>query len=158
MTTNDELPAMFQKIASQKFETATTPKSEKLDAGAASVISDLSEKYPTWAMADVTKLKLLHNDAVSISGPARDKFVREDLYRVAHDIKGQGATFDYPLMTDVAAALCNFIKKQETFDANAMKYIKECTDDLELILNKKLKGDGGDLGTQILSKIKANPQ
>lgn len=158
MTQYNELPPIFQKIASQNFNDLPTKKpagvTKSQEQSAADVISDLSEKYPKWAMGDVTKLKRLFNDANSIAGNGRTKMIKEELYPIAHDIKGQGATFGYPLMTDVAAHLCDKVKQNNgIFDAEQMSYIKKHIDALEHILNEKMTGNGGDKGTKLLADL-----
>lgn len=158
MTQYNELPPIFQKIASKNFNDLPTSKPSAVtkaqEQSAASVISDLSEKYPKWAMGDVTKLKRLFNDANSIAGEGRTKMIKEELYPIAHDIKGQGATFGYPLMTDVAAHLCDRVKLNSgSFDAEQMSYIKKHIDALEYILNEKITGTGGDNGAQLMADL-----
>lgn len=154
MTENNELPEIFQKIASDNFSD-TVSNQPSMEQQAADIIGEMAQKYPSWAMSDVMKLKRLFNDARSVSGASRDNVIREELYRVAHDIKGQGATFGYPLMTDVATHLCNLIKKTETFSANDMDLIKHDIDDMEQILTLKLTGDGGQKGATIKIRLEA---
>lgn len=154
MTDNNELPAIFQALSNKAYKTEATSMAPTAEEQAAAVISELSVKYPAWAMADVLKLKRSFNDAHSVSNEARTAVIKEDLYRVSHDIKGQGGTFGYPLMTEMAASLCDFIKSRDTFEHEDMLVIKTHIDDLELILNEKLAGNGGDSGNQLREKIK----
>lgn len=151
MTTNDELPAIFQ-ASSNKRE--ATSMAQTVEEQAAAVISELSVKYPAWAMGDVLKLKRFFNDAHSVSGPARAQVIKEELYRVSHDIKGQGGTFGYPLMTEMATSLCDFIKCHEVFGHEDMVIIKDHIDDLEMILNEKLAGNESEKGHLLREKIK----
>lgn len=151
MTDNNELPAIFQVPKKTVSMSSLAPDVEQQ---AAAVISELSEKYPAWAMADVLNLKRLFNDAHSIAGDARAKLIKDELYRVSHDIKGQGSTFGYPLMTDVAASLCAYIKSHEAFEHNDMQIIKQHVDILGMILSEKLAGAGGPKGDALREKIK----
>ncbi len=147
MDYTDELPDMFKNAPCEhSFSLAHETEAE-------AVISDLSAKYPSWAMTDVQKLKLLHENACKISGLARDDLVRGDLYRTAHDIKGQGATFGYPLMTQLGTHLCAYIKSTPTFSDESLNTIKADIDDMETVLEHKLVGDGGDMGKQILNHL-----
>lgn len=154
MTTNDELPAIFQAPSNKNYKNETTSMAQTVEEQAAAVISELSEKYPAWAMGDVLKLKRFFNDAHSVSGPARAQVIKEELYRVSHDIKGQGGTFGYPLMTEMAASLCDFIKSHEIFEREDMAFIKEHIDALEMILNEKLAGNESEKGRLLCEKIK----
>lgn len=149
MDYTDELPDMFKNTPCEhSFSLAHETEAE-------AVISDLSAKYPSWAMTDVQKLKLLHENACKISGLARDDLVRGDLYRTAHDIKGQGATFGYPLMTQLGAHLCTYIKKTTEFSDESLHTIKTDINDMEMVLEQKLVGDGGHIGNRILNRLKS---
>lgn len=158
MTQYTELPPIFQKIADKNFNGSVTNNSAGVnkiqEQNAANVISDLAQKYPKWAMADVMKLKRSFNDANSIAGDGRTQIIKEELYPIAHDIKGQGATFGYPLMTDVATYLCERIKSNSgNFDAVQMTFIKKHIDALEYILNEKITGTGGDKGATLMADL-----
>lgn len=158
MTQYTELPPIFQEIASKNFNGSVTNNSAGVnkiqEQNASNVISDLAQKYPKWAMADVMKLKRSFNDANSITGDGRTQIIKEELYPIAHDIKGQGATFGYPLMTDVAAYLCERIKSNSgNFDAAQMTFIKKHIDALEYILNEKITGTGGDKGAALMADL-----
>jgi chemotaxis protein histidine kinase CheA len=61
----------------------------------------LKAEFKDWLAVDVAKL-----------GTCRDAFAqaptaetREDLFRVAHDLKGQAETFEYPMIARVAGSL-----------------------------------------------------
>jgi chemotaxis protein histidine kinase CheA len=65
-------------------------------------LTELKEEFSDWMAKDVAKLSA-----------ARDKFAADRgqanyaaLYRAAHDLKGQGATLDFPMVARVAASIC----------------------------------------------------
>ncbi|MBR4927824.1 MAG: hypothetical protein IKY98_05815 [Alphaproteobacteria bacterium] len=149
MDYTDELPDIF-KNASCEPVSSSEQKSK-----AQAVISDLSAQYPSWAKTDVQKLKHLYVEACRICGQNRDELVRGSLYRTAHDIKGQGATFGYPLMTLLGAHLCAYIKKTTEFSDENLTTLLDDINDMEIVLEQKLIGDGGDAGKQILNRLKA---
>jgi chemotaxis protein histidine kinase CheA len=66
-------------------------------------IDDLKEEFVEWINTDVSKLVTTRDAYAGKSNGAALK----GLYRAAHDLKGQGTTFDFPLVTRVAASLCN---------------------------------------------------
>jgi hypothetical protein len=62
----------------------------------------LKEEFAGWMAVDVSRLSA-----------ARDTYQAQPssttlgvLYRASHDLKGQGTTFDYPLVSRVASSLC----------------------------------------------------
>lgn len=147
MTLNDELPDIFKN-------SATNLPLEDLEQKALDIIANMSQKYTEWATNDVLKLKKLFEQIQNLSKKEQDELIRGDFYRTAHDIKGQGTTFDYPLMSDLGAHICTVIKSTNTFQKTHLAIFKQDIDDMSLVLEKQLSGDGGVIGEQISNRLK----
>ena len=147
MTTTDDLPDIFKN-------TATDVSLSELEQKALGVIADMSRKYIEWAGNDVAKLKKIFEQIQQLTGSEQDALIRGDFYRTAHDIKGQGATFDYPLMSDLGAHLCTLIKTTDTFDETHLTVMVQDIEDMSLVLEKRLQGEGGQIGADILKRLK----
>lgn len=147
MTTTDDLPDIFKN-------TATDVSLSELEQKALDVIADMSRKYIEWAGNDVAKLKKIFEQIQQLTGSEQDTLIRGDFYRTAHDIKGQGATFDYPLMSDLGAHLCTLIKTTDTFDKTHLTVMVQDIEDMSLVLEKGLQGEGGQIGADILKRLK----
>jgi chemotaxis protein histidine kinase CheA len=72
---------------------------------AETAMETLKVEFEDWLSADVAKL-----------GACRDRYaaapttpMRDELFRAAHDIKGQGETFGYPAIARVASSLTRLI-------------------------------------------------
>ena len=85
-------------------------------------------------------------------GAGRAKLDR--LYRLAHDIKGQGTTFGYPLATAVAAALCEILVSEAMAHPKAGAVVKAHIAALLAIATGPIEGDGGDAGATLLDGLK----
>lgn len=68
----------------------------------------LSSNFDDWIKDEIDKLTLAY-DAFK-ANPTEEGL--KGLYSAAHDLKGQGATYDFPLITDIAALLCKLIDGQ----------------------------------------------
>lgn len=147
MTTTDDLPDIFKN-------TATDVSLSELEQKALDVIADMSRKYIEWAGNDVAKLKKIFEQIQQLTGSEQDTLIRGDFYHTAHDIKGQGATFDYPLMSDLGAHLCTLIKTTDTFDETHLTVMVQDIEDMSLVLEKGLQGEGGQIGADILKRLK----
>lgn len=147
MTTTDDLPDIFKN-------TATDVSLSELEQKALDVIADMSRKYIEWAGNDVAKLKKIFEQIQQLTGSEQDTLIRGDFYRTVHDIKGQGATFDYPLMSDLGAHLCTLIKTTDTFDETHLTVMIQDIEDMSLVLEKGLQGEGGQIGADILKRLK----
>src|SRR5262249_59846534 len=80
-----------------------TPMSSLLKRAEAAV-ADLARDYPTWALTDVAKARAALDTARDDAGQRGAQV--EALFRIAHDLKGQGASFGFPLVTRIAQSLC----------------------------------------------------
>lgn len=146
MKTNDnELPAIFQN----------TPQSthNELEAKAMAVLDELAQQYPQWVKNDIQKLYDVYQCIQNTPIPDRLHMIWEQFYPVAHDIKGQGATFGFPLMTDLGAHVCQIIKTSSEFTDKQMEMIKRDMDDMSFVLEQKLSGDGGTFGQKIKKRL-----
>ena len=83
-------------------------------ARAEDALRSMSGSFQEWLEADVAKLQ-----AARAQGDAEGwtEKTLEALFSVAHDIKGLGATYDYPLATSIAASLCRLIETDAGRDA-----------------------------------------
>jgi hypothetical protein len=91
----------------------------------------------------------LHSDLRSnVSG---DELAQE-IFRIAHDLRGQGTTFEYPLVTRISGSVCTFIEgrsKQGTLDVDDFEVICVHLDALNAVLALRVIGDGGPTGREI---------
>lgn len=87
----------------------STPDSEADDpvARAERALAGLSGEFNDWMASECDRLAKAHT-AVLTQGftPA----VREEFFRAAHDIKGDAATFGYPLAAAAAESLCRVME------------------------------------------------
>lgn len=72
-------------------------------ARAEAALKGLSSNFDTWMTDEIVKL-----DAVRtrIDAEGLNAETAEQLYMRAHDLKGLGATYQYPIVTRLAASLC----------------------------------------------------
>ena len=91
----------------------------------------------------------------SRSGAAANTETLGVLFRLAHDLKGQGRSFGFDLLTDVAASLCKLLVNLGKTEQNSWRFqsVDMHVRSLQLIARKKIKGDGGPLGRELLEQI-----
>jgi len=124
-------------------------------AHAKAAVDAMAEQYIGWVTADLARL-----DAAFAALPAAPTGIAaeaayRDVHGVAHDIKGQGSTFGYILVTDIASLLCHYLErgmKGEALDGNA---IAHHIDALKTVVDNRIKGDGGELGGEVIAALKA---
>ncbi len=113
------------------------------------VINDLSKEYEKWSAADLERLTQAYDEALYAPSERQCQLIQEDIFRAAHDMKGQGATFNYGLITDIANHLCRYIEHQTVFQEKQLNDIGLHITFLREILEKKMTGDGGERGIEM---------
>ena len=150
-------PAGRAQHPQQKMVSVVDPQTASpsdLEKMAMEAMSDLASKFPAWASGDVQKIKDYLNQLNGIFGEDRTEFLRTKVYPKVHDLKGQGSTFGYPLITDIGAHMCRLITSKASFSTSDVTRLKNDAQMMETVLWKKLKGDGGEKGAEILRKLR----
>lgn len=117
---------------------------------AAAAIAVLGETFEKHAIAEVEKMYRLFREGSDVKDK-RQKHAQE-IFRIAHDLRGQGTTFEYPLVTRISGSVCTFIegrRKQGTLDADDFEVICVHLDALNAVLALRVIGDGGPTGREI---------
>lgn len=78
--------------------------SDAVIAGAESIISRLSAEFPGYAARDLRRLE--REAAFMADNDDATESHYSEIFRIAHDILGQGAVFGYPLLSRMAGTLC----------------------------------------------------
>lgn len=68
-------------------------------------IEALKSEFGTWINDDVNRLVAMRDAHREAPGEE----THGDFYRAAHDLKGQGETFEFPLVSRIAASLCHLL-------------------------------------------------
>ncbi len=107
-------------------------------------LASAAEDYPDWVMATITKLVDLHQICVTSPPSRRPTF--EQIRRIAHDLKGQGGTFGYPLVTSFATSLHRFASMRDGIEDEHVEIIKAHIDAMRAVVRDRVSGDGGEIG------------
>jgi hypothetical protein len=75
-------------------------------ARAEAALASLSSNFETWMADEIAKLDAAWARVLAEGANAQ---TLEGLYMRAHDLKGLGATYQYPLVTRIAGSLCRLL-------------------------------------------------
>lgn len=70
---------------------------------------------------------------------------------IAHDIKGQGTSFDYALMTALGKSLMALMDSAPTIEA--LPVLQAHLRAMTLVIARAMTGDGGKLGSELLVRL-----
>lgn len=75
-------------------------------AKAEAALAGMSGQFGAWMDEEIEKLEATHK---TILEPTSGEKELESFYRNAHDLKGLGATYGYPIISQFAGSLCRLI-------------------------------------------------
>jgi CheY-like chemotaxis protein len=78
----------------------------------------------------------------------------ERINELAHELRGQGGTFGYPLITSVGKMLYEITGASCSTDDLAVDIVKAHIDTMRAVFKGKIKGDGGEVGRAVLDSMK----
>jgi hypothetical protein len=116
------------------------------------VIANLAGNYLEWVQEDLKKLQKAF-DTLAATPAGQRKQALKALFQIAHDIKGQGGSFGYHLMTTIGHYLCRYIEKLEDAGAKEVDVIRLHVDAMKIVIAKRLEGEGGREGMQLVKGI-----
>ncbi len=123
-------------------DAATIERAEQIIAG-------MQDQYLVWVQEDLRKIQAGYDKVRAMPVEDRKDSIRY-VFDVAHDMKGQGGSFGFPLMTNVANNLCRFIETRPQFGNAEMDAIRVHIDVLRLIMAEGITGDGGPRGEKLM--------
>lgn len=110
-------------------------------------LNEMAEDYPDWVMSVIDELFEVHRRCVDDDASRKGYFER--INSIAHDMKGQGGTFGYQLITDFAEGLYNFTSKGAGLSDSHVEIIKAHIDAMRVVIRERIEGDGGEIGSEL---------
>ncbi len=75
------------------------------------------------------------------------------VFQEALNLKGQGGSFGYDLMTAIGNELCRLIEKLDKAGPKEVEAIKLHIDSMKLVIGNDIKGKGGEAGEKMLAGL-----
>lgn len=115
------------------------------------VIQSMGNDYLNWAADEARTLEDLYADARLARG-GRDRLIG-DVAVIAHNLRGNGASFGYDLMTAIGASLSDFCRTADAMGDSQLDVISVHIGALKVVIDGNLKGDGGDQGAELIATL-----
>ena len=119
-------------------------------ARAEKALAELSVEFDGWLAEEVARL-LAARDAVKSGGITEDHY--DDLYRAAHDLKGEGDTLGYPLVTELCGLMCKLIDAAEDKTAIPTTLIDNHVDAIHIVMRDKIKDAGDETARAVIERL-----
>lgn len=114
-------------------------------------LNKMAEDYPDWVSNLIVKLQEQHGRCVDTPESRRDSL--DVIQTISHDMKGQGGTFGYPLITEFADSLYAISAPRDDISDNRIELIKSHIDAMRAVIKGRVSGDGGDIGRQLTKSL-----
>ncbi len=124
---------------------------DDLISAADAAVAKLKAGYLDWLKEDIAKLR--EALAAATAEPADRKRHLDRAYAVSHDVKGQGGTFGFDLVTSLGQSLCDFIKSGKAETEAGLGVIEAHIAAIETIAREEIEGDGGNEGRTLLDRL-----
>jgi len=95
------------------------------------VSPELIKSYQIWTAEAVSRLRCIMADWRAQRCPVDQ--ARQSAYEIVHNIKGMGASFEHPLMTEAGQSLCAYLRLRAGAE-NELSVIEQHIDSFERIL------------------------
>ena len=125
---------------------------EDMIAQAEAAVAALSASYRGQLVADVETLSEIW---ASLEQGAAVNDVMSQLQSLAHNIKGQGGSFGYDLVTSVGASLCDYIRSGERKSVDELNIVHAHIKILKMIAENDISGTVVDTGARIIAMLVA---
>lgn len=121
-------------------------------AKAEAALANLSGNFGQWLNDEVTKLEAARQQ---VKAQGLSDANMENLYLRAHDLKGLGATYGFPLVTRIAGLLCRLIDDKAKRLAAPMPLIDAHIDAIKAAVRDDIKGEDHPVGRALIEELEA---
>jgi HPt (histidine-containing phosphotransfer) domain-containing protein len=120
-------------------------------ARAEAALAELSGEFAGWMKAECDRLDFarlrIHEMGLRKAGP-------DDLFRAAHDIKGQAATFGYPAAAKAAESLCRLLEHTPDLARIPIALIDQHVDGVRAIIREDVREQGTEIAANLAQSLR----
>ena len=120
-------------------------------ARAEAALAQLSTEFAGWMRAECERLEAARRQVASVG------FTEEthgELFRAAHDIKGEAATFGYPAVGIVAHSLCRLIEHTPDTTRIPLALVEQHVFAIRAIAREHARPDLGAIATSLTKRLR----
>ena len=130
------------KMGNGKLDLSAVKRAEQ-------AIDNLKSEFAGWVNHDVSRLVEAGQAYVKQS----NEETLSNLYRASHDLKGQATTFDFPLISRVAASLCLLTDDTSYGLPLPLNLIEAHIDAIKVIVRDNLKDPSDQTATELATEL-----
>jgi len=120
-------------------------------ARAEQALQSLSSEFGNWMVVESERLDAARKQ---IHGAGLTEKTRDLLFHAAHDIKGEAATFGFPLAAGIANSLCRLIEHTRDIKRIPLALIDQHVDAVRAIVRENARPDAEQVGESLIQRLR----
>ncbi|MGB7020595.1 MAG: Hpt domain-containing protein [Xanthobacteraceae bacterium] len=120
-------------------------------ARAEAALVALSSEFVAWMASECERLEAARRDVEQQGFTER---THEELFRAAHDIKGEAATFGYPAAAGVAESLCRLLEHTPEIGRIPIALVDNHVDAVRAITRESARPDASDMAGELTERLR----
>ena len=121
-------------------------------ARAEAALKSLSSQFAQWMQDELDKLDVARAE---IRAKGMTSETSETLYMRAHDLKGLGSTYEFPLVTRIAGSLCRLVDDPRTRASAPMNLVDAHIDAIKAVVRDDIKTEDHPVGRAIAAELES---
>lgn len=111
------------------------------------------EDYPDWVLKTLAELGDHHKSLVEKDDRVELRRHFKQICDIAFELKGQGGTFGYPLISIFGKSLNEFTIGEVVIGDSQIEIVKSHIDVMRAVIKDRIAGDGGDIGKALVESL-----
>lgn len=121
-------------------------------ARAEAALAAMSVNFEEWLKVEITKL----DNAMSlVHSEGRSDMSMEALYHRAHDLKGLGTTYGYPIISQIAGTLCRLIDSADKRRLSPLPLVEVHVEAIKAAARNQIRSDDDPVGRALVTELES---
>ena len=113
------------------------------------IVKKMASEYVDKLGEDIRDIKILSREY----GASHSAEALDDIFKLVHNMRGQGATFGFPLITEIGRSFCRYVR-----ELPAQKDVKPAIVDqhlkaLQVVYEQSIKGGGDSVSQEVVRAL-----
>jgi HPt (histidine-containing phosphotransfer) domain-containing protein len=135
----------------RKAVTQATDSDDDPVARAEAALAQLSSEFGGWMLSECERLETARQEVKRLGFT---KKTHDELFRAAHDIKGEAATFGYPAVGAVADSLCRLIEHTPDMTRIPLTLIEQHVDAVRAVAREHARPDLATMAAALTRRLR----
>jgi len=135
----------------RKAVKAATDGDDDPIARADAALKQLSSEFGTWMQAECDRLEAARQQ---VAARGLDEKTHDELFRAAHDIRGEAATFGFPILAGPADSLCRLLEHTPEHDRIPLALVDQHVDAVRAIAREYSRLDLVEMANALTVRLR----